>query len=222
MIELHGHNVQPVVWLWKPFHKYFVHFNKSWNIKRSTITAFSTFLLLSHTKVIFLLFGLLYKTFVYNGNGTVIAQSLTFDHAINFGTAHSPFALIAIIIIIVSQSHLSYCWPCIPQGCSKSFFNAIVAELHKLYICLLIHTRGASRIAQMALVLCQWCICCCICCGVYVALLPYTKECICHCICYTMHIAPHYPHVLPGLHYLLRESSSPVDQEAQSHGTFHH
>ena len=102
MIELHAHNVRPVVWLWKPFHKYFVHFNRSWNIKRSTITAFSTFLLLSYTKVIFVSFGLLYKTSVYNSNGTVISQSLRFDPKLqNFGTAHSPFALIAIIIIIV-------------------------------------------------------------------------------------------------------------------------
>ena len=102
MIELHAHNVRPVVWLWKPFHKCFVHFNRSWNIKHSTITAFSTFLLLSYTKVIFVSFGLLYKAFVYNGNGTVISQSLTFDPKLqNFGTTHSPFALIAIIIIIV-------------------------------------------------------------------------------------------------------------------------
>ena len=102
MIELHGHNVRPVVWLWKPFHKYFVHFNRSWNIKRSTITAFSTFLLLSYTKVIFVSFGLLYKTSVYNSNGTVISQSLRFDPKLqHFGTAHSPFALIAIIIIMV-------------------------------------------------------------------------------------------------------------------------
>ena len=102
MIELHAHNVRPVVWLWKPFHKYFVHFNRSWNIKRSTITAFSTFLLLSYTKVIFVSFGLLYKTSVYNSNGTVISQSLRFDPKLqNFGTAHSPFAVIAIIIIMV-------------------------------------------------------------------------------------------------------------------------
>ena len=102
MIELHAHNVRPVVWLWKPFHKYFVHFNRSWNIKRSTITAFSTFLLLSYTKVIFVSFGLLYKTSVYNSNGTVIAQSLQFDPKLqNFETAHFLLALIAIIIIVV-------------------------------------------------------------------------------------------------------------------------
>ena len=102
MIELHGHKVRPAVWLWKPFHKYFVHFNRSWNIKRSTITAFSTFLLLSYTKVVFVSFGLLYKTSVYNSNGTVISQSWRFDPKLqHFGTAHSPFALIAIIIIMV-------------------------------------------------------------------------------------------------------------------------
>ena len=35
--------------------------------------------LLSYTKVIFVSFGLLYKTSIYNGEGTVISQSLRFD-----------------------------------------------------------------------------------------------------------------------------------------------
>ena len=103
-IELHAHNVQPVVWLWKPFHKWFVRFRKTitWDIKRSVIDAFSTFLLLSYSKIMFVSFKLLHVTTVNSINGTVMSKSLEFAPNMEyFGPKHLPFALIAITLITV-------------------------------------------------------------------------------------------------------------------------
>ena len=101
-IKLHACNVRPVVWLGKPFYKCFSQFRKTWDIQRSAISAFSTFLLLSYTKTIYVSFGLLYKTYVYNINGTVISTPLRVDPRINqlWGT-HAPLVLMAITVIVV-------------------------------------------------------------------------------------------------------------------------
>ena len=32
-IKLHNSNFRPVVWLWKPFHRHFVHFRRRWGLK---------------------------------------------------------------------------------------------------------------------------------------------------------------------------------------------
>ena len=66
-IKLHDNNFRPVVWLWKPFHRYFVHFRRRWDSKASIISAFTTFLLLSFSKILFVSFTLLYTFHVqYN------------------------------------------------------------------------------------------------------------------------------------------------------------
>ena len=59
-IKLHDNNFRPVVWLWKPFHRHFVYFRRRWDPKASIINAFTTFLLLSFSKVLFVSFTLLY------------------------------------------------------------------------------------------------------------------------------------------------------------------
>ena len=57
-IKLHNSNFRPIVWLWKPFHKHFVHFRRRWDSKASIINAFTTFLLLSFSKILFISFTL--------------------------------------------------------------------------------------------------------------------------------------------------------------------
>ena len=59
-IKLHNSNFRPVVWLWKPFHRHFVHFRRRWDSKASIINAFTTFLLLSFSKILFISFTLGY------------------------------------------------------------------------------------------------------------------------------------------------------------------
>ena len=59
-IKLHDSNFRPVVWLWKPFHRHFVHLRRRWDSKASIINAFTTFVLLSFSKILFISFTLLY------------------------------------------------------------------------------------------------------------------------------------------------------------------
>ena len=51
-IKPHDNDFMPVVWLWKPFHRHFVHFRRRWDSKASIINAFTTFLLLSFSMVL--------------------------------------------------------------------------------------------------------------------------------------------------------------------------
>ena len=50
LIELHAHNFRLLVYLWKPFRRFFIYFRKQWNIKTSVIEVFATFLLLANLK----------------------------------------------------------------------------------------------------------------------------------------------------------------------------
>ena len=59
-IKLHDNNFRPVVWLWKPFHKHFVHLRRRWDSTASMTNAFTTFLLLSFSKILFVSFTLFY------------------------------------------------------------------------------------------------------------------------------------------------------------------
>ena len=68
-IKLHNNNFTPVVWLWKPFHRHFVHFRRRWDSKASIINAFTTFLYLSFSKILFVTFTLLYTFPVQYNHG---------------------------------------------------------------------------------------------------------------------------------------------------------
>ena len=65
-IKLHNNNFRPLVWLWKPFHRHVVNIRRRcmWDSRASIINAFATFLLLSYSKILFVLFTLVYV--VYN------------------------------------------------------------------------------------------------------------------------------------------------------------
>ena len=101
-IKLHARNVRPIVWLGKPVNKCYSRFRKMCDIQRSVISAFSTFLLLSYTKILYVSFGLLYRTSVYNINGIVISMPLRLDpHIKQLWGTHAPIVLMAITFIVV-------------------------------------------------------------------------------------------------------------------------
>ena len=54
LIELHDRNCRLLVWLWRPFHKCFVHLRRGWSKKTGTINVFASFFLLSYNKLIYL------------------------------------------------------------------------------------------------------------------------------------------------------------------------
>ena len=102
-IKLHDHNFRPVVLLWKPFHRCFVYFRRSWDSEASIINAFATFLLLSFSKILFASFTLLYgiRVDVLNENGTWISYPsvMYYDSTVkHFSDDHLPFAAVSICV----------------------------------------------------------------------------------------------------------------------------
>ena len=52
-VELHGRNFRPLVWLWRPFHRWFVRFRRGCDAKRDILDVFNTFFLLSYDQLMF-------------------------------------------------------------------------------------------------------------------------------------------------------------------------
>ena len=69
--------------------------------KASIIHTFSTFLLLSYSKLLYISFNLLASTNLYNINGTKVSQTmLYYDGSIEYlSSTHLPFALSAILVL---------------------------------------------------------------------------------------------------------------------------
>ena len=89
LVELHDHDFKIIVWLWKPFHKYFTCLRSEWNIKLSLIDAFATFLLLSLVKFTNVSFNLLVPAPVFNIHGELTSVYLFYDGTMEyFGKEH--------------------------------------------------------------------------------------------------------------------------------------
>ena len=52
-IELQGRNFKPLVWIWRPFHKYFVRLRRDWNTTSDLVDVFASFFLLSYGRILF-------------------------------------------------------------------------------------------------------------------------------------------------------------------------
>ena len=89
--------------MWKPFHKCFVHFRRQWDIRKSLIDAFATFLLLSYFKLLSVSFDILYPTPIYNESGQLLNKSyLYYDATVEyFGKEHLPYGIAAIVVLLV-------------------------------------------------------------------------------------------------------------------------
>ena len=103
LVEMHDNNFRLIVYLWKPFHKYFVHFRREWNIRGSLINAFATFLLLSYVKFLYTSFALLFPTSVFDIHGKPLTKMyLYYDGTLEyFGREHLPFAILALVVFVI-------------------------------------------------------------------------------------------------------------------------
>ena len=115
-IKLHDNNCRPVVWLWKPFHRHFAHFRRRWDSTASIINAFTTFLLLSFSKILFVSSTLLYIFHVQYSNGDNPSKCvLYYDPTVEcFTLEYSIFAAIAgcvLVIFIICPTVLLILYP---------------------------------------------------------------------------------------------------------------
>ena len=114
-IKLHDNNFRPVVWLWKPFHRHFVYFRRRWDPKASIINAFTTFLLLSFSKVLFVSFTLLYTfhidyNFDFPESCVLYYEPTVKCHALDF-IIFAAIAGCVLVVFIFSPTILLILYP---------------------------------------------------------------------------------------------------------------
>ena len=101
LVELHGHGVRPVLYMWSPFHYFFARFRREWDVHTSIIDAFVTFFLLSTTKFFNVSFHLLMPT-VFTAYSDSLGLYLYENASIKyFGPKHLPYGLLALAIMTV-------------------------------------------------------------------------------------------------------------------------
>ena len=101
LVELHGRNCKIVVWLWKPFRRCFIRFQRKY-IQTSLVDAFASFLLLSYVKFLSVSFDFLMPVHVYDVQGESMEPYLYFDGTVEyFGKQHLPYAILAITVLII-------------------------------------------------------------------------------------------------------------------------
>ena len=113
-IKLHDNNFRSIVWLWKPFHRHFAHLRRRWDSTASIINAFTTFLLLSFSKILFVSFTLLH-TFTLNYDNIPSKCVLYFDSTVECHTQEynilSAIAFCVLVIFIICPTILLILYP---------------------------------------------------------------------------------------------------------------
>ena len=114
-IKLHDNNFKAIVWLWKPFHRHFVYFRRKWDSKASIINAFTTFLLLSFSKILFVSFTLLHSITIYDNHEYNPRCVLYYDPTVECYTLEysilSAIAICVLVIFIISPTIILILYP---------------------------------------------------------------------------------------------------------------
>ena len=98
-IKLHANNFRPIVWCWKPWHRHFVFFRRSFDPRTSVINAFATFMLLSYIRLITTTQFLLTFSKLFNEKGQKLQKVLYYGGSAEYmSNKHIPLAAIAIIV----------------------------------------------------------------------------------------------------------------------------
>lgn len=98
------HDKYPVVaHLWGPLHRLFARMRRHWNIRKSLVDAFATFLLLSYIKILNASFNILLPTHLYNFSGNLVSnQYLYYDGGTRiFHGKHIPYSLLAMAMTLI-------------------------------------------------------------------------------------------------------------------------
>ena len=135
LIEKHDDGCLLLRWMWRPFHKCFVHFRRSWYIKGSTINAFATLYVLSFTKVVSTSVNLMLPVLIVNTCGDRFWSRLYYDASCGiFQPCHYPYAFLTVavsITFIVLPSLFIFLHPCnrLFNGCICRRFQCRLLQL---------------------------------------------------------------------------------------------
>ena len=104
-VELHDRNFRPLVWLWRPFHRYFVRLRRGWDTKSDIIDVFTTFFLLSYGKIMYQTLLVINRDEILNINQQgkhFTSYQCVADQSISYGsTYHLLFAIPSVIIFAI-------------------------------------------------------------------------------------------------------------------------
>ena len=102
LVTLHYHNCRLVVWLWRPFLRCCIRFQRQWDIRNSLVDAFATFLLLSYVKFLSVSFDILTPTTVWDSRKVKQPTVLYYNGTVKyFSKEHLPYAVLAITVLLV-------------------------------------------------------------------------------------------------------------------------
>ena len=102
LIKLHDNNCKLVVLFSFPIRIVYSYFQEKWNPKKSIVSTFATFILLSYSKLLFVSCKFLFAVQSYNSTGDIIpnATVLLYDPNIRFfQSEHIPYIIIALSIV---------------------------------------------------------------------------------------------------------------------------
>lgn len=93
-----------VAQLWRPVHNIFLRVRREWDVKKSLVDAFTTFLLLSYIKILNVSFDLLVPTRLYNMTSHPLPNQyyLYYDAGTyGFHSGHIKYGVLAILMLLV-------------------------------------------------------------------------------------------------------------------------
>ena len=104
LVRMYARNVRVIVWLYKPFHVCCVRIRRVWDRERSIINAFSTFLILSYTRINLASFKFLYQTGLYDiSHGVKVKTALYISpNLLYLGEENLPFTILAVVVMALS------------------------------------------------------------------------------------------------------------------------
>lgn len=90
--------------IWRPAHRIFMRIRRQWNVKKSLVDAFTTFLLLSYIKILNASFDLLVPTQLHNMTGHTLPNQyyLYYDASTQgFHHGHTIYGVLAISMLLI-------------------------------------------------------------------------------------------------------------------------
>ena len=101
LIKLYDHNYRAIRFMWRPFQKCLKKIYKNRESKTSMIDVFSTFLLLSYSKVLFVSFSLFAFTSVRDASTNDVIGSPVFYFDASVPVFHGKYAILSITALII-------------------------------------------------------------------------------------------------------------------------
>ena len=101
MLWLYDHNCRPVVSLCRPVHRCFYHLRRRWNLQRSLLHVFGTFLLLSYTKFTLVSLVIVTQSSLFTNTGEAVGPGVMyFNGEITvFSAEYLPYFITAVTVL---------------------------------------------------------------------------------------------------------------------------